>query len=98
MYMSPENSGVQFEDKEVVEAPSTIDLSQIKKGFLLSRIEVSSDGATNDPVYSESEIAKIKNDLGAEEIPHDEAQKFGLEDHPLHREHMEQPDEEGLAK
>lgn len=70
------------------EEVTSVDFSQMKNGFYLSKIDVSGNEPANESDFSEIEIAKIKKDLGAEEIPKDEAEKFGLEDHPLHIEHM----------
>jgi hypothetical protein len=67
-----------------------IDLSKIKKGFLLSKIDISSPETASDAEYSDEQIAEIKKALGAEEIPDEEAEKFGIKEHPLHKKHLDQ--------
>ena len=89
--MSKESiGGVVFESPQEEQLVSNIDISKISKDFLLSRIDVSSNETSNDDTYTESDIAKIKNELGAIEIPPDEEEKFGLRDDQYHKEHLSQ--------
>jgi hypothetical protein len=77
-------------DGDTTASDTVVDLSKMKKGFILSRIVVSDDAAADDSTFSDSEIAKIKKTLGVEDIPDEEAEKFGLKDHPLHKDHLKQ--------
>jgi hypothetical protein len=71
-------------------AQGGVNISEMKKGFVLSRIDVSGNEPANEADFSEAEIAKIKKDLGAEEIPDDEKEKYGMVDDPFHLDHMKQ--------
>jgi hypothetical protein len=89
-----EKYGVQVLANENDDAAQTdqgsVDISQMKKGFVLSKIAITDITPANEDTFSEEEKEKIKKALGAEKIPDDEAEKFGLMDHPLHKEHMSQ--------
>jgi hypothetical protein len=71
------------------EKDSAVAFSDLKKGFLLSKIDVTQEAASSEK-FTDDDIAKIKAALGAEEIPDEEQEKFGMKDHPLHVEHLKQ--------
>ena len=71
---------------------ASIDFSKMENSFHLSRIDVSELVSANDEhIDGDEERARLaKTGITIEAFTPDEEEKFGLKDHPLHKEHLSQ--------